>query len=217
MQAVRAGGSAGGNELLIFPCNGNAIEALDCLDPGLRMIGFVDDAPDKRGTERHGHPVLDRRALTSHPDARVLAVPGGPQSYRSRRALIESLGVAPSRFVTVIHSGARISPLAQIGHNVLFMAGVVVTSNAIIGNHVCVLPNTVIHHDARIGSWTLVGSNVTIAGGVAVGDNCYIASGTSIKHDVVIGEMAMVGLGSTVIADIPANAVYAGNPARSIR
>ena len=42
------------------------------------------------------------------------------------------------------------------------MANVAVTSNAIFGDHVCVLPNTVIHQDVQLESWALVGlgSNV---------------------------------------------------------
>ena len=30
--------------LLIFPCNGNAVEALDCLGDAYRCIGFVEPA-----------------------------------------------------------------------------------------------------------------------------------------------------------------------------
>jgi sugar O-acyltransferase (sialic acid O-acetyltransferase NeuD family) len=202
--------------LLIFPFNGNGLEALDCLDDAYRLVAFVDDTPEKQGISPFGHAVLSRAALGQQPEARVLAVPGGPASFRSRRAVIEALGIEPGRFARVIHPTARVSPLATIGHNVLIMAGVVITSNAVIGDHVCVLPNTAIHHDARIGDWTLIGSNVTVAGGTTIGENCYIASGSSLMHGLTIGAAALVGLGSNVIRDVAARAVVAGNPARSI-
>ena len=202
--------------LLIFPFNGNGLEALDCLGDAYRLVAFVDDTPEKQGISPFGHAVLSRAALGQQPEARVLAVPGGPGSFRSRRAVIEALGIEPGRFARVIHPTARVSPLATIGHNVLIMAGVVITSNAVIGDHVCVLPNTAIHHDARIGDWTLVGSNVTVAGGTTIGENCYIASGSSLMHGLTIGAAALVGLGSNVIRDVAARAVVAGNPARSI-
>src|SRR5260221_9904000 len=150
--------------LLIFPFNGNGIEALDCLGSAYRLLGFVDDTPEKQGPGGHGHAVFPRTALVEWPEAQVLAVPGSPASFRSRRAVIEALGIELGRFARVIHPTARISPLATIGRNVLIMAGVVITSTALIGDHVCVLPNTVIPHDARIGAWSLVGSNVTVAG-----------------------------------------------------
>ena len=62
-----------------------------------------------------------------------------------------------------------------------------------------------------------IGSNVAIAGGVDVGQNCYIGSGSSIGNGVKIGDRALIGLGSTVIRDVPADAVVVGNPARILR
>lgn len=202
--------------LLIFPCNGNAIEALDCLGSAHRLIGFIDDTPEKQGRDVHGFPVLGREALGRHPDARLLAVPGSPTSYRGRREVIEGLGVPPDRFARVIHPAASISPLASIGRNVLIMAGVVITSNAVIGDHVCILPNTVIHHDVVVGAWSLIGSNVSVAGGTEIGENCYIGSGSRIINGVRIGERVLVGLGSNVIRSVAADARVVGNPAREL-
>jgi sugar O-acyltransferase (sialic acid O-acetyltransferase NeuD family) len=200
--------------LLIFPCNGNGIEALDCLGEAYRCVAFVDDGPEKQGSEPHGYPVLARTAFAERPDAFVLAVPGSPTSFRARQEIIQGLGVNPARFARVVHPAARISPLAAIGQNVLIMAGVVITSNASVGDHVCVLPNTVVHHDAVIGDWSIVGSNVTIAGGVAIGRNCYIGGGSSIMNGVRVEDGALVGLGSNVVRGVAAGAVVAGNPAR---
>ena len=126
--------------LLIFPCNGNAVEALDCLGSDHLLLGFVDDTPAKQGRRLHGHAVHSREALREWPDAKVLAVPGSPTSYRTRRRLVESLRVDDSRWARVIHPTARVSPLATIGHDVLLMAGVVVTSNAVIGNPLPMFP-----------------------------------------------------------------------------
>lgn len=202
--------------LLIFPCNGNGLEALDCVGDRYRVVGFVDDTPEKQGTTAFGQPVFSRQALREHPLAQVLAVPGGPASFRKRREIVDGLGIDAARFATVIHPAAHVSPLARIGHNVLIMAGVVITSNSVIGNHVCVLPNTVIHHDVTIGDWTLIGSNVSIAGSVKVGGNCYLGSGTRIINGIEIGAGALVGLGSNVLRPVASGATVAGNPARSL-
>jgi sugar O-acyltransferase (sialic acid O-acetyltransferase NeuD family) len=201
-------------DLFIFPCNGNALEALDCLGSAFRCVGFVDDTPTKQGTEVAGIPVLPRTALAGKPNAQVLAVPGSPASFRTRRELIEGLGVSAGRYARVVHPMARVSPHASLGHNVLIMAGVVITFNARIGNHVCLLPNTVVHHDSSVGDFTLVGSNVTVAGNTMVGDNCYIGSGTSIRNGLNIGAGALLGLGSNLIRDVGPGAVFAGNPAK---
>lgn len=208
--------SGGSQPLLIFPCNGNGVEALDCLGERYHCVGFVDDAPEKQGRRKAGLPILTRAALAEMPDAAVLAVPGSPDSYRARRNVIEGLGVDAKRFARVIHPAARVSPLATIGHNVLILAGVVITSNAVIGDHVCILPNTVVHHDVAIGDWSLIGSNATLAGGAVVGANCYVGSGSRIKNGVAIGDQALVGLGSNVLRDVAAGATVVGNPARPL-
>ena len=201
--------------LFIFPCNRNAIEALDCLGPMHELIAFIDDSPQKQGTYVHGYPVLNRAVLEEYPDAQLLAVPGSPASFRWRKQIIGSLKVGGDRYTNAIHATARVSELARIGHNVLIMAGAVVTSNAVIGNHVCILPNTVIHHDAVIEAWSLIGSNVTIAGNTWIGQNCYIGSGSSVKNGVSIGDGVMVGMASNVTRDVLPGATVAGNPARS--
>jgi sugar O-acyltransferase (sialic acid O-acetyltransferase NeuD family) len=203
--------------LLIFPCNGNGLEALDCLGESWRCVGFVDDTAQKQASGAYGHRVFSRTAFVDTPGAKVLAVPGSPSSYRARRHVVEGLQLAPQRFAQVIHPAARISPRAEIGYNVLIMAGVVITSNAVIGNHVCILPNTVVHHDSVIGDWTLVGSNVTVAGGCTVGQCCYIGSGSSIIHGVRIDDGALVGMGSNVIRPVARLTCVAGNPAKPLR
>lgn len=211
---VRPEGASLPRPLLVFPCNGNALEALGCLGPDWTLQAFVDDTPAKQAAGCAGHPVHGREALVRWPQARVLAVPGSPSSYLGRRALVEGLHLSAARWATVVHPRASVSPLARLGRNVLVMAGAVVTANAVIGDHVCVLPNAVIHHDAVVGDWTLVGTGVTLAGHVQVGENCYLGSGTSVLQGVRIGDGALTGLGSTVIRHVPPGARVAGVPTR---
>lgn len=206
-----------GVPLLLFPCNGNAIEALDCLGAEWSCVGFVDDSAEKQGRDVYGIPVHDRTAFERWPLARVLAVPGSPDSFAQRRRAIDSLALPRERFATVVHPAARISPRATIGHNTLVMAGTVVTSGAVVGSHCCILPNTVVHHDASVGDWTLVGANVTVAGGVRIGINCYIGSGSSIRNGLRVGDFALVGMGANVISDVEGAVRVAGNPARILR
>jgi sugar O-acyltransferase (sialic acid O-acetyltransferase NeuD family) len=202
--------------LLIFPFNGNALEAIDCINGQYELIGFIDDTKEKQGQTKYGYTVFDRTALEKYKDAKVLAVPGSPVSYKKRGEHIASLGISKDRMATVVHPKASIGKHVKLGANCLIMAGVVITSNAKVGDHVCILPNTVIHHDAVIGDYTLIGCNVAIAGGTTIERNCYIGSGTNIMNGITIGEKTLIGLGSNVLKSVTANSKIAGNPAKEI-
>lgn len=205
-----------GRPLLLFPCNGNAIEALDCLGDGWNCLAFVDDSPAKQGTVVSGLAVLDRSAFDRWPEAQVLAIPGGPDSFTKRGAVIDSLSIPRKRYATVVHPRAVISSDACIGLNSLVMAGVVLTSNAVVGDHCCILPNTVVHHDSQIGDGSLIGTNVTVAGGVKIGRNCYVGSACSIMNGLTVGHGSLIGIGSNVIRNVEAGSCMVGNPARSL-
>jgi sugar O-acyltransferase (sialic acid O-acetyltransferase NeuD family) len=200
--------------LLIFPYNGNGLDALSCLGDNFAFVGFVDDTIEKQGKSKFGFEVYSRDAFKKFPDAKILAVPGSPQSYKTRKKVIDGLKISNDRFTSVIHPNASISLLSEIGTNVLIMAGVVLTGNCKIGNNVCILPNTVVHHDSIIGDNTLIGSNITIAGNTTIGSNCYIGSGSNVINGITIGNNCLIGLGSNVIKNLPENIKAAGNPAK---
>jgi sugar O-acyltransferase (sialic acid O-acetyltransferase NeuD family) len=199
-------------KLIIFPFNGNGIEALDCIDfDRYELIGFIDDDPDKRSDD---YEIFSRRILEQYRETFVLAVPGSADSFKQRQEIISSLRV--TRFINAIHPRAFLGKNVKVGYNCLVMAGVVITSNACVGNHVCILPNTVIHHDAVIKDYTLIGSNVVIAGGTRIGRNCYIGSGTNVINGISIGDASLIGLGSNVINSVCSHSRIAGNPAKEL-
>jgi len=201
-------------KLIIFPFNGNGIEALDCVNyDEFEFIGFIDDDVSKKSIE---YTVHSRKILSKFSEFFVLAVPGSPASYRNREAIINSLDLDENRFISIIHPDTFLGRNVKVGYNCLIMPGVVLTSNAVIGNHVCILPNSVIHHDSIVGDYTLVGSNVVIAGQTTIGKNCYIGSGTNIINDIRIEDYSMLGLGSNIIKDVAINSKMVGNPARNL-
>jgi sugar O-acyltransferase (sialic acid O-acetyltransferase NeuD family) len=214
--------TADGTPLLIFPYNGNALEAWDSLERAgergghYRLIGFVDDTVALQGPLAGGLRVESRAAFEREPDAAVLAVFGGPGSFQRRREVTLGLDLAPHRWARVIDPSARVSPRAHVGVDVWIGAGVVVACHAWIGDHVCLLANTVVHHHARVEDWCLVGSNVTIAGNTIVGVNAYVGSGASLMHGIRIGAGTLVGLGACVVHDVAAGRRVVGNPHRDL-
>lgn len=203
-------------KLILFPFNGNAIEALDCIDDSWEVIGFVDDNIEKIGLFYNSLKVFNRDLIYQNEDSYILAVPGSPSSYTQRKEFINGLEIPFSRFATIIHPKSFVSNFTNIGYNTLIMAGTVITSNANIGNHVVILPNSVIHHDSLIGDFTLIGSSVCIAGHTEIGSNCYIGSGSNIINNISIGENSLVGMGTNVTKSFEKNKKIIGNPAREI-
>jgi serine O-acetyltransferase len=107
----------------------------------------------------------------------------------------------------VILSGCLIHPEAKIGIALRLPhpTAVVVGTGARIGNFVT------IYQGVTLGRGLNDERYPTLAEGVVIFPNSVIAGG------VTVGRGAVVGAGSVVLADVPANAVVTGNPARILR
>jgi acetyltransferase-like isoleucine patch superfamily enzyme len=52
---------------------------------------------------------------------------------------------------------------------------------------------------------------------VAIGNDVWIGAGVIVMRGVTIGDRAIISAGSVVRSDVPADAIYAGNPASLVR
>lgn len=90
--------------------------------------------------------------------------------------------------------------------------------------------------DVRVGNRCRIGLNCSImssdfhnmdpaardvppfpAGDISIGNDVFIGNNVSILKGVTIGDNAVIGAGSIVTADVPANAVAAGAPAKVLK
>lgn len=82
-----------------------------------------------------------------------------------------------------------------------------------IGNNVTMAPNVhILAHDAS----TCYGLGYAKIGRVNIGNNVFIGASTIVLPNVTIGDNVVIGAGAVVSKDLPANGVYAGNPAKKI-
>jgi acetyltransferase-like isoleucine patch superfamily enzyme len=92
-----------------------------------------------------------------------------------------------------------------------------------IGNNVTIGGNTVIYDTDFHSLNPLIRKNKTIDKKsafklpVTIEDNVFIGAHTTILKGVTIGQNSIIGACSVVTKTIPANEIWAGNPARFIR
>ena len=87
--------------------------------------------------------------------------------------------------------------------------GVEIEDGALIGHHVTIVT---LNHDMNPDD-----RNDLHPKPVRIGKRVWIGSGSLILPGVTIGDGAVIGAGSVVTKDVPANKIYAGNPARYIK
>ena len=111
-----------------------------------------------------------------------------------------------------------------------------------IGNNVGISSTAIIcNHEIEIGDYVTIGGNTVIYdtdfhsldpltradkkldklyakhGKVTIENNVFIGANSTILKGVTIGENAIIGACSVITKDIPANEIWAGNPAKFIK
>jgi acetyltransferase-like isoleucine patch superfamily enzyme len=114
-----------------------------------------------------------------------------------------------------IQKNASIGKCCKISSHTFICEGVVIEDNVFIGHGVTFINDTYPRATTEDGSlqterdWKV--ETTVIKNGASIG------SGTTILCNVTVGEYAIVGAGSVVTKDVPAYAVVAGNPTRTLR
>lgn len=100
-----------------------------------------------------------------------------------------------------------------IGDNVTIKPGVQVWDGVTLEDNVFIGPNVTFTNDLfpRSKQYPLKFSKTLIKRGASIGANATIIAGNTI------GENALIGAGSVVTKNVPANEIWAGNPAKFIR
>ena len=124
-----------------------------------------------------------------------------------------------------IEPGAIIREQAEIGKNAVIMMGAIINIGADIGDGTMIDMGAVLGGRATVGKNCHVGAGAVLAGviepasatPVIVEDNVLIGANAVVIEGCRIGENAVVAAGAVVVADVPANAVVAGCPAKVIK
>ncbi|CAM5403220.1 NeuD/PglB/VioB family sugar acetyltransferase [Leifsonia shinshuensis] len=203
-------------DLVLIGASGLAREVMAMRQPGMRVIGVLDDDPGLHGHSIGGVEILGGLELAAQlPGALAVCVGGGA----GRRAIVQrltALGVGPERYATLVDDGARLSENSLVGAGTIILAGTVLTADVIVGRHVVVMPNCTLTHDDIVDDYATLAAGVAVGGVVRVGEAAYLGMNSSIRQRVSVGAGATIGMGAVVLTDVPAGQTWAGVPAREL-
>lgn len=143
--------------------------------------------------------------------------------YDRRNSAIPMLDI--SHLEARIEPGAHIREHVIIGKSAVVLMGAVVNIGAVVGEGSMIDMNAVIGARAIIGNKCHIGAGAVVAGvleppsktPVIIEDDVLVGANAVILEGVRIGKGAVVAAGAVVIADVEANSVVAGSPAKFIK
>ena len=146
--------------------------------------------------------------------AYVVAV-GDPEQRIRIAGLHESLGIPPA---TLVHPRVEASRWLEIGPGSILCAGVIATTNIVIGTHVHINLDCTIGHDVVIGDYATLSPGVHVSGNVTIGKRVFIGTGATIINGsatspLSIGDGAVIAAGACVTRPVEPGALVAGVPA----
>jgi len=182
-----------------------------------KIIGCLDDINGaKPGAELCGYPILSSMKVfdkAPFKDARVICATGDPLT---KQKLVKKAAARKLKFFSLVHPSVTIHRSCKVGEGVNLFASSILSACCRIGDHVSVNYMCSINHDCIISDFVTLAPGVKIGGSCMVGPHVFLGINACVIHGITIGRWAIVGAGATVIKDVSASTVAAGNPAKAI-
>ena len=176
-----------------------------------RLIGFAQDEPGADGFL--GLPVRAPGDWRDRNAAVAFVVAVGENAVRARLAGRLAAGFG-APFATVVHPRATVARSATLGPGTVVMAGAVINPFAKVGGHVIVNTNATLEHDCAVADFATLAPGAVMCGGCAMGEGAFLGANACLRQGLSMAEWSVGAAGAMIVADVPANSLVAGVPAR---
>jgi sugar O-acyltransferase (sialic acid O-acetyltransferase NeuD family) len=182
--------------------------------PQARIV-FVDDVSEVRGVEIAGTVVPVVKDWEFEPGFDRFLV-GVAEPALKRPMVVKALAAGLEPAPTLVHTGAIVRPDCTLGRGGAIVAHSQLTTNATIGDYVCVLDSTIGHHNV-VGDYTTCFPGCRISGDVVVGEDCLFGAGTIVRNGLRIASGVTTGAGTVLVKDVEEEGVtMVGVPGRRL-
>jgi sugar O-acyltransferase (sialic acid O-acetyltransferase NeuD family) len=182
-----------------------------------QILGYADDAPEKRGQQNGGYPVhgtIQETAEKFLGQNIAFAVAVGDNQARKRLAIAaEAFGWHPA---ALVHPSVILAGDVTIGAGTYIAPGCVVCPRAQVGNYVIVNTHVSLGHDSVVEDFSQICPGARVSGGCHLGKGAFLGSNSSLTPGVTVGDEAVVGANSHAVRKVRAGSTVVGCPAREL-
>lgn len=184
---------------------------------GAADIVFVADDHKMYGLLHNGQRIISFAEAADEGRDFTIAIANSEIRWK----LADKIAAAGLKFFSVKAESTIIYDQVEIGEGAILCAGVIITSNVVIGKQFHANLYSYVAHDCRIGDFVTFAPNVSCNGNVVIEDNVYVGTGAIIKQGtpekpLIIGAGAVIGMGAVVTKSVAAGVVVIGNPAKPL-
>ena len=193
------------------------IRALQNVTPEFRVAGFIDNNPEKWGSDFFGYKVFGGFDVLEELQERghrfVNLITG---STRARYETSLEMATRGCTFANLIHPAVDLT-MVELGVGNYVQEAVVLQAAVSLGDNSSIHMGSLVGHETTIGNSVFVAHGCSISGSVRIGDGVFMGTGSTILPRLSIGKWATIGAGAVVTKDVPDYATVVGLPARVVK
>jgi len=177
------------------------VERINRVCPTFELVGFCDDAADKREGICGAYPLLGpvEAALERFGALGFFCAVGNNQARQRLSVRAKAAGFDP---VTLADPSAVVAPDVSLGKGCFIGIGSVVSVGSKIGDGVLINHQACVGHDVAIGDFAQVCPGVCVSGGCSIGEGALLGTNAGVLPLKKIGAWSTVGAGTVALRDV---------------